>query len=408
MDKKFEQEFQAKFINDYSKYTKARKVGIAKRILMQVRSKDRAKFRMAKYSKLYAEMKENIDEAKDIEKDLQTKKLTAEQRERLIDLRDENIDAAKENDEKMAKTIVNAMKDEGYFSRARIANFAISSRLFPRVKEPKDVKKLKVHQKVLARILSKFSFKSRQAEKEYAKDIKGYVMDSIDNLVALDRNDKLIHNPQVLRDMAPKKVMQTIAKQPDIANLEPVTFGPEQNPQPQSTETQTINNEDAAAMLGTFGKKSKEQKQNATNMENLMALVQQMAKGLESLNKEVADLKGKVNGNINSNNSSYHPITGEELENSNSSVNHTAEASVEEFPLEGTTLGSEQNNSFNKYASVLNFDQPGAGIVNQQKGSQHMNQNSRVEDNFSDIMAIFSSNPTSSVNQESTSKGSKK
>lgn len=379
MDKKFEQEFQTKFINDYSKYTKAKKVGIAKRILMQVRSKDRAKFRMAKYSRLYAEMKENIDEAKDIEKDLQTKNLTAEERETAVDLREEYIEAAKENDKKMAKEVVNAMKDKGYFSRARIANFAISSRLFPRVKAPKDVKRLKVHQRVLARILSKFSLKSRQAEREYAKDIKGYVMDSIDNLVALDKNDKLIHNPQVLGDIAPKKVMQTIAKQPDIANLEPVTFEPVQNPQPQSTETQTINSEDAAAMLGTFGKNAKEQKKNDATVEKLLEVVQQMTAGLDSLSKEVSELKAKVNAN----NNSYDPVTAEKGGNSNPSVQ--------------------------PYANVSNFDQPGtSNPANRQASSQDISKNSSVEDDFSDIMPIFDPAFARSVNQGSGPKSSKK
>lgn len=353
-----EQMFQTKFITDYSKYNKAKKVGIAKRILMHVRAKDRAKLNMDKYSRLYNEMKENIEYAKEIEKDIKTKNLTAEQKENLLDEREVVMEEVSANDKKMANAVVRAMKNQGYFGRARTEDFIANSKRLSRIK---GSKRLRLQKSVLLRIISKLSPKSRKAEKEFAKDIKNYVMDSVDNLVGADRNENLLHNPQMLENLNPRNVKRTVASQPDIPNLEPVTFEPHPMPtQPTNTApAPAVNKQNSGEFLSNLGKKSKEDK-------DMKKLLQQMGEAISNLSKEVADLKAQVNQNQNNSNNIY----------SNSAQQNSANSAEVAF-----ALGSTNPNS-------TNFDMPGASNM-QPQNQQVASQVNPETDPLADVMQMF-------------------
>lgn len=365
-----EQMFQTKFITDYSKYNKAKKVGIAKRILMHVRATDRAELNMDKYRRLYNEMKENIEYAKEIEKDIKTKNLTAEQKENLLDKREVVMEEVSANDKKMANAVVRAMKNQGYFGRARTEDFIANSK---RLSKIKGSKRLRLQKSVLLRIISKLSPKSRKAEKEFAKDIKKYVMDSVDNLVGVDRNENLLHNPQMLENLNPRNVEKTIASQPDIPNLEPVTFEREAAPQPTpSNPPQTpSDNSNSGDFLSNFGKMAKEKNDTKVMLEKVLQEV-------SNLNKEVSQLKSQVN----------QMQTQREVE----------------LPLGATNPQPAPQSSENAdpYTMVQNFDQPGATNM-EPANPVVVNQNGRTADDSFEIL-----NNLFGVEQSSEAKGAKK
>lgn len=365
-----ERDLQVRFEKDYSKYSKAKKAGLVKRILMQVRAKNRAKFNMDKYNRLYDEMKENIEDAKKIEKEIKTKNLTAEQKEALLDQREIVIDATKENDKKMANAVVRSMKSQGYFVRIRTKDFM---RRHKRLFRGNASKRVKLEKNVLLRIISFFSRKSKKTEKNFTKEIKDYVMDSIDNLVDVDSHENLLHNPETLKALSPRNVQRTIAGKPDIPNLEPVTFEREAAPQPTpSNPPQTpSDNSNSGDFLSNFGKMAKEK--NDTKV-----MLEKMLQAVSTLNNEVSQLKFQVN----------QMQTQREVE----------------LPLGAThpQPAPQPSENADPYTMVQNFDQPGATnmapanpvVVNQNGGN--------ADDSFEILNNLFS------VEQSSEVKGAKK
>lgn len=347
----------ARVVSNYNEYIKGKEMSLPKRILMQVRAKDRAKKRLKRYGNLWAEVKDNISNAIEVEKDLQTKNLSSEEKAEFKDERDSYIDAVADKNEKMANTIVRAMKNLGYFGRARTEAFIANSKMA----KTKGSKRLKLQKSVLLRIYTKLNPKYRKAEKMAIRDAKNYIMDNIDNLVDVDSKDNLIVNPEALSNISRRNVIKTIDQQPEIPNFKPVSAIDNSPSEPEVTPVDTskkTTNKDPRSLISSWGKAQKKEEQSGNDsstkqlleemqktMQKLVDKVDGLTKDVDRLQKANSVLEQKISIYSGSSSAAYttNPNSGDALGGYNPSVSE---------PKVVNTDVLEQGN----------FDMPAAGV----------------------------------------------
>lgn len=315
------------------KYKKSKETSGVKRILMNVVPMGRAKNRMAKYENFYNEVVENVESAKEVEKQLQSDNLSSTDRRDLKAERDEYIDNADGYGHIMAKKVVKGLKDEGYYSRARVDSFLKNH---PKVKRTytnwlkargKKSKQIKLNKSVLLRIVSKLSRKARADERLTREVHKDYVEDMVDNVVDVSRNGKMLYNPEAIDMLAPKNIRNTLEKVKDVdyekevPYLKPVNLDNTVVPKPPVAPTETSNSRDFVVGLG---KKIIEENDTKAKVE---ALTEQLGKLTGEVQRLTAENETLRNENISLKAGTYTPVAPaatapvdfESLFNSNSS-----------------------------------------------------------------------------------------
>lgn len=346
----------ARVVRNYNEYMRGKEMSLPKRILMQVRSKDRAKKRLSRYEKLWAEARDNISSAVEVEKDLQTKKLSSEEKADLKDERDSYIDAVADKNDKMANAIVRAMKNLGYFGKARTEAFIANSKKA----KTKGNKRLKLQKSVLLRIYTKLRPKYRQAEKMAIREAKNYIMDNIDNLVDVDNKDNLIVNPEALSNISRRKVIKTIDQQPEIPNFQPVSAvvnSPSDPINPADTSKKSTN-KDPRSFISSWGK-SQQKEEQQKNEDGTKQLLEEMQKTMQTLVEKVSGLTEDVDKLQKANSVLEQKIS---IYSGSSAAPYTASPnSGSSSDVYTPSVSESYNNMGVNVSEQANYDMPGAG-----------------------------------------------